>query len=192
MIVFVSDIYGSSSSLKRLISDLRLENRQFLIAEPYNGMSINFETSEQAYKAFLNSGGIEQYIFQLKSLFDDLLERYKSMLVIGFSAGGAASYKVMNSLFKKCQISSVLFYPGQIRYYLKDTCNFSSTIIFPKNESHFKLAPVAAKLAEQTLVEVIQTQYEHGFMNHLSLNFNNDAYQEYLLYLRKRIDNTFD
>lgn len=183
MVIFVSDIYGVTPWLLTLVSELGLESRQFVIADPYLGQSRSFINEQQAYQAFHSVGGIEQYIARLETIFNKLVKSHKNLLIIGFSAGAAASYKAANCLSIDTKVSCVLFYPGQIRHYLEDKCLHPTTVVFPQSEPHFELTPVADSLAQQSQVNVIKTPFQHGFMNRLSLGYDAKGYRQYTAYL---------
>ena len=134
MIVFVSDIYGSGPALTSLVNDLALHCGQYQIVDPYHGQVRGFKDENTAYQAFQDSGGLDEYIAHIATIFNELNNDHGSLLVIAFSAGAAASFKALNHLPKQGCVQSILFYPGQIRHYLQDVCMHPTKIIFPKSE----------------------------------------------------------
>jgi hypothetical protein len=52
MVIFVSDIFGTTPSLLALSSELGLDSEQFLIEDPYGHQSQSFISEQQAYQTF--------------------------------------------------------------------------------------------------------------------------------------------
>jgi hypothetical protein len=61
--------------------------------------------------------------------------------------------------------------------------------VFGQSEPHFELSPVADSLSQQSYVEVINTAYQHGFMNRLSKGYDAKGYRQYTAYLAHKLQN---
>ena len=173
-ILFASDIFGISDAFLALMEDTDLVNNSLKIS-PYPQPHINFKNEQQAYQYFQEHGGIDAYIL---ALTDILKDNVHIKHVVGFSAGGAALYKIMSNLTNN-NISLTLFYPGQIRYFLDKHPNSPCHIIFPNSESHFSLPDVVEVLEQQSHIKMEQNKYQHGFMNKDSRGFDLNAYNHY-------------
>lgn len=169
-----SDIFGLSEAFLSLLEESNLAEHAIVVS-PYQHLQTHFETEQQAYHCFQKHGGIDAYILRLT----DIVSAHSEIKqVLGFSAGGAALYKVMSNIPDN-NIQLTLFYPGQIRHFLDKHPSSPCHIIFPESEPHFSLTDVIQVLKQQANLKVQQNRYQHGFMNKDSKAFNQRAYNHY-------------
>lgn len=145
------------------------------LTSPYPSSEIALSSESEAYRYFQSNGGIEAYAHKL---YDVIQAHPNVKYMVGFSAGAAALYKVMSQV-EKSDVQLMLFYPGQIRFYLDHAPNCPCTIIFPQNESHFGVTEVIDKLRKYKHLNIQHTAYQHGFMNRASAGFDINAYRYY-------------
>lgn len=179
-ILFASDIFGISDAFLTLLEDVDVVSNVIKIS-PYPQLQTHFKNEQQAYQCFQKHGGIDEYVL---SLTDILKDHVHIKHVVGFSAGGAALYKVMSNLAAS-NIQLTLFYPGQIRHFMDKHPRAPCHIIFPESEPHFSLANVIKVLNQQSQLKVEQNSYQHGFMNKNSRSFNQTAYHHYCQMLKE-------
>ncbi|NQY93262.1 MAG: hypothetical protein HRT43_03770, partial [Campylobacteraceae bacterium] len=93
-----------------------------------------------------------------------------------------ASVIWMNSQNKNLQhISNAqCFYSSQIRNMTNIDPLFPIDIIMPLQEAHFSVDELSQKLKQKEYVKIETTPYLHGFMNKLSKNFNEKAYESFV------------
>lgn len=169
-----TDIFGTSRAFNSLLQNMGISNNTVVVS-PYPKGETYFENEQQAYRCFQEHGGIDGYISKLA---DVMLSETHIGQVIGFSAGGAALYKVMSDVAFE-NVPLVLFYPGQIRYFMDKQPKSPCHIIFPEFESHFSVLDVISELQNKALLNIEQSKYPHGFMNSDSKGFNKMAYMHY-------------
>lgn len=172
-----TDIFGLTPELLELLDDAGSPAKQFKIVDPYAGEHQNFQSEEQAYSAFQESGGLAPYIRQIR----DLINGQTTLCnLLGFSVGGAACWKALD----ESQIDHVgrflAFYPGQIRHYLDVFARVPSNILFPATEVHFDLLAVKQTLEQDPNVSIQNTEYQHGFMNRRSQGYSEKAYRRFI------------
>lgn len=181
-VLVASDIFGISDALLTLVEDANISEQAMLVS-PYKLTHHRFKNEAHAYQCFVNEGGIEAYIVRLTKVVSTHPEiKY----VIGFSAGGAAMYRVMSHL-SAINIRLTLFYPRQIRYYLDKQPCCPCHIIFPESEKHFALPKVITALRPHSALTLEQNTYQHGFMNKDSTGFNQSAYEHYCQMLKRHV-----
>ena len=183
-LIVCTDIFGDSSELQTLLSDLELSNFKIHVISPYSDtlyQNTVFDDESNAYDAFTSVGGVEAYAKHIEQFVRGVEQRF---LVLGFSAGGAASWVAQNELPESIK-ACLLFYPGQIRHYTSLKAKSPVDIVFPGSEKHFELSTVISELEGIDGLSIKQCQYSHGFMNRLSENFNENGYAEYLQHIRQ-------
>jgi dienelactone hydrolase len=94
------------------------------------------------------------------------------LVIIGFSAGASAAFRVA-SQEQFSHVKHVIgFYPSQIRHHLDLVACVDVTLLFPKEEPHFEVDKVMTDLKEQEKISAYKVQAKHGFMNSLSVNYH--------------------
>lgn len=175
--IIVSDIFGKTAHLNHFA---RQFNAEFQIIDPYNGQLQEVKDESSQYAHFIEKCDHDGYFKKLNSILTKVNE---TVIVIGFSAGGAAAWrsiaKIKNPHIKKL----IAFYPSQIRYHLDINAPIPYEIIFAKNELHFDVYTVMEKLSNKHNVVCKVSDYQHGFMNPLSGGFNSIGYQYFSQYL---------
>lgn len=164
-IIVVTDIFGQTEALDRLTTSL---SDNICIVDPYQEVRFSFEDDKQAYQHFVDSGGMDSYTSLLAAKLALLEEAY---ILIGFSAGAAASWRCIAQPDNKC-LAAILFYGGQIRHYTSLEPVVKTTLIHPHAEEHFDLNAVEKKLVSKSNVKIIPTEFQHGFMNEYSKGFD--------------------
>ena len=183
-IVFVADIFGLTDEFKDLCQQVTASLEKLLAVKcqlhmigPYQQQPSLFTSESAAYQYFIENITLAGYV---KSLKEQLTEITGNKILVGFSIGGSAIWQLCaNTRFKE-NLAAICFYSGQIRHMTKLTPNIPTRLIFPATESHFSITELRTALADKSSVTIEQTQYLHGFMNPLSSNFNQQAYQYYI------------
>lgn len=171
--LIVTDIFGITAHLAHFS---RLLSAKTQIIDPYNAQLQSPVNEQLQYAKFINECGHDGYLDKTLNALNNLEQ---PTIVIAFSAGGTAAWRAQahqhNPYIKKV----VAFYPGQIRHFLALDAKIPCEFIFPKEERHFELTPVVIELKSKEYVSCERTLYQHGFMNPLSVGFNNQAYKKY-------------
>ncbi len=180
--IIATDIFGLTDELKAQCLYIA-KNNELHIVDPYDGKQFYFENGSEAYQKFLDSGGHDRY----KQLVDEQIRVNikETIHFIGFSAGAAAIWRALDGFKNSSNCRFTGFYPNQIRNFLKIELQVPTELIFAQSEKHFDLNKVISKLKHYSLLNITQTQYQHGFMNPRSEGFNATAYQFYMKQLCK-------
>jgi hypothetical protein len=176
--IVVTDIFGRTDALEEIAGSL---SGSVEIFDPYGAKQKEFVSEQSAYDYFSEYVGLESYA----QCFHDYLLQVKGPLsLMGFSVG--ASIIWMNSQAKnERNVSGALcFYGSQIRNFREIIPQFPIKLIFPISEDNFSVPDLIADLTHRNDLQVNQSQYRHGFMNHHSKNFDQGGYSQYLHALR--------
>jgi len=179
-IVFVTDIFGQQTCLDEFIYSCRPVT--FSIIDPYQTRKLTFIDEAEAYQTFLTQCG-HQTFAQLIAEKINLLTQ--PSIVIGFSAGASAIWQALSEINNDFVEHFIGFYPSQIRHHLHLTPNVTTQLFFPAHEKHFSVDEVIQSLSKKPTVECIKTNYLHGFLNPLSLNFDQTSSQYFIEKLSK-------
>ena len=173
----MSDVFGKTSALIRLAEELKADT----IADPYNGVDMGFKTEAEAYSYFMERVGLDVYSAKL---LNAIQSEATSKILIGFSIGASAVWRLSEKVSSKLIKRAICFYSSQIRNYSELNPKFQIELIFPKSEPHFDVCELQANLSKKQNVKTIKVDYLHGFMNYYSSNYNQVAYQDQVKWLR--------
>ena len=176
--VIVSDIFGKTKALERLCARIADD---YEIIDPYSGKEMRFEDEARAYEYFMGTIGLDGYAVHLQNVLADYKEE---VAIVGFSVGASAIWRISGSLDEKRVRRVAGFYGSQIRHYLEVESSVEFDLYIPVSEPAFSVSDLADRLAEKSKVILHKTKYLHGFMNALSVNFNQEGYLEYTDRLR--------
>jgi len=183
-ILLASDIFGRCAGLNRLVQDLAATATvQIQLVDPYQGEAQHFAAEQQAYAAYSTQCGHDMYAGLVAQALQAAPQPFD--LVIGFSAGAGALWRVLAQVHADKVKQAVLFYPGQIHRHLAVAPQVPTQIIFGDSEPHFAVADICAQLQQQPAVSAVSTPFAHGFMNPASQAFNEAAYRQYLAVLTR-------
>jgi dienelactone hydrolase len=177
-IVFVTDIFGQHAGLDEFIHACR--SVTFSIIDPYQARKLNFIDEEEAYQTFLSQCGHHAYT---QLIAEKIKQLFQPSIFVGFSAGASATWQALGENHSDFVQQFIGFYPSQIRHHLHLIPNVSTVLFFPVQEKYFSVDDVLLTLSEKSKVQCVKTNYQHGFLNPLSLNFD----QASSLYFAKKL-----
>jgi dienelactone hydrolase len=195
MAVFiVSDIFGVTPSLITFAKKLEITGQNVFIFDPYEGIEQNFVNEAKAYSYFSDNVGLDKYAESLQTFIEYKTNnaQCKNNILIGFSIGASAIWKISEGESIKHVEHAFIFYGSQIRKLTHIQPKIRSTLIFPAQETHFSVDELEQRLASHTLVSTKRCTYMHGFMNPHSVNFNERACTDYTHWLCNKITKMFD
>ena len=175
-IILVSDVFGKTPALMKLSEELNAN----IIVDPYDGINMNFKNEVEAYSYFINNVGLDTY---LSKLLEITMSIYSVTTLIGFSIGASVIWKLSENSAVKNIKRGVCYYGSQIRDLKEINPLFEVELIFPKMETHFDVLELQSELCKKQNVKTIKVNYLHGFMNFYSINYNQVAYKEQLIWL---------
>ncbi len=189
-IILVSDIFGKTPALVELAEELNAE----LIIDPYCGIDMGFNSEADAYAYFIEHIGFDAYFTLLTEAINSigltpLTQAVNTPItLIGFSVGAAAIWRLsaLNpTVNPKVKVNNAICYYGsQIRNFTELEPRFNVKLIFPKSEPHFDVLALQNCLKTKPKVEIVNSEYFHGFMNLYSTNYVQSAYIEQVNLLR--------
>lgn len=180
--LLIADIYGKTPHLASFARELPGKT---MICDPYHGQlqAVNHEPLQ--YSIFMAECGHEVYQAKVEQLFSLISE---PTVVIAFSAGASAAWRAQSVIFNNNIKRIIAFYPSQVRYSLELDARVPCEFIFPHSELHFDIQPIIRVLKKKALVNCIETQYGHGFMNPLSTQFDMTAYHYFTRQITKKLN----
>lgn len=173
----VTDIFGLTDHLLKLQKRINDSGYDCEVVDPYLGVNRQLTSEPLAYQTFMAECGHEHYCDLVKSKVE---ASNSPNVVIGFSAGASAVWKILDKVKHDAILHFIGFYPSQIRHHL-DVCPSSPvSLIFPAVEAHFDVNAVIEHLSQKPLVMISLTQYFHGFINFYSSAYNELASEQYV------------
>ena len=173
-LVLVTDIYGVDDHLDSLTAALTADLTTLI--DPYQGKRQHFADGSEAYAAFLQQCGHQQYA----ALVSDQLNRLDGPLtIIAFSSGASAAWRALAAASLAQPAQFWCFYPVQLHQHYKQATDCPTRLILPASEPHFDVSDIAARLAQQPGLKLEKTAWPHGFFNPLSSHYNEQAARHY-------------
>lgn len=167
-VVIVTDIFGVTAAVLSLANSLMFKQVQVEVIDPYDGANKAFINEQLAYEAFASCGH-DSYFRKVEYAISSSLE---DLVIIGFSAGAFAAWRVMACHLNPKSLHFIGFYPGQIRHYLNISPKYPCTIVLPNYEDHFNISEVSSALTGIDNVFCINTEFGHGFINPSSYRYS--------------------
>lgn len=184
-ILIVTDIFGYPNATEILKHRFESTCKTVHILDPYDAKPMNFHDEDEAYEAFNQLCGLENYAKACIEALDTLSN--ENIILIGFSMGASALWKALSGR-KNAKIKHFFgFYASQIRHALEVKPHVPCTLIFPKYEKHFEVDTLIRELVKYENITCIKTEYLHGFMNPFSINYDAKAYAKHCQFLDEAI-----
>ena len=179
-VLIATDVFGNTPAIASL---RRQFNTSCLIVSPFEA-DFQVHTEQQAYQAFLASGGVAAYAKKIRAIVE---EQSQLQHVIGFSVGASAWW--MESAVHASQLRTAsLFYGSRIRNYVDLQSHCPTHFIFAQNEAAFQVDQVVKNLQQRGHQAEIAVACKHGFMNPYSSGFSLKTQTHYLEILSKKIN----
>jgi dienelactone hydrolase len=168
--LIVTDIFGKTEHIQHFADSLPGE---ILILDPYDGKNMGFINEAQAYEYFNKNIGLQEYTECLKYY---LSIKQEPIYLIGFSVGATAIWNA-SCLVDHCSsvVGASCFYGSKIRLSSHVIPVFPITLIWPQSEEGFSISALIQELSGKQNVQQQRSDYLHGFMNKLSINYNEKA-----------------
>lgn len=170
-IILVSDVFGITPTLVKLSEELKVDT----IVDPYDGVDMKFNNEAEAYSYFMDHVGLDAYLSKLQNTIQPVP---KAKTLVGFSVGASAIWRLSEKVSPNLVKRGICFYGSQIRHYSALNPRFKIELIFPESEPHFNVSELQANLSTKQNVKTVRTNCLHGFMNSLSINYNQLAFQD--------------
>lgn len=168
-LLILTDIFGKNYFSKELLAF-----DEYSILDPYEEESILFEDEYEAYSKYIKVCGHEKYLQKAKEFC--LKENIE--IVIGFSAGGSVAFRLSDLNIPSLK-KIISFYPSQIRNHLEINPKVEVNIVFAKKEESFDVKELFKILNNKEKLKIEISDFEHGFMNKKSKNFDKKAFEKY-------------
>ena len=188
-VIIAADIFGTSPEFKTLCQQISLAEVgsttiNYHAVGPYKTQPDNFSSEKSAYQYFIEHVGVEAYSEKLLSIIE---ASSGPKLLIGFSVGGSAIWRLTPKLASSGVISTICFYSSQIRHMTEIETTVPCQLVLPNSEEHFSVNELKAKMQNKQQVNVEQCCYQHGFLNKLSNNYNQSGAKQYTRNIQKFI-----
>lgn len=183
-LLLASDIFGVTAPFLVIVDHLASLGWEVSVLSSFADARV-IEAEDEAYAAFLQSGGVDAYAERLGSI---LVELPGPLICIGFSAGAAALWQVLASPAGGKVRSAICFYGSQIRQALECTPRCKTLLVFPEEEPHFSVPDLLRQLQGRPRIECCTVPWRHGYLNRLSRNFDSEGYRQTLAWLKGLLD----
>ena len=181
-LIVATDIWGNTSAINELVSQFSELYDEISIVDPYDEKNIRFDNEQNAYQYFQQYCGLGQLTEKLKQ---EVVKSNDLVDIVGFSIGSSSAWEISgNSILNNIR-KIVCFYGSRIRENIDRSPNVLTKLVFPAFENGFDLEPVIQTIENKQNVEVIRSDYLHGFMNKKSINFSESGYQYFSKWLSK-------
>lgn len=168
--LIMTDIFGLCAATDKLSRRLNELGHHVTICDPYQGNYCALMDEVEAYQHFIRCSGHEA--FYQTSLA--CVKKLKPEVIVGFSAGASAAWRLCSQdALSLTQV--VCFYPSQIRHFSGLAPRYPCRLILPNDESSFDVTVMANTLSKKPQLDIIMSDYWHGFMNPKSTQYNKKA-----------------
>jgi dienelactone hydrolase len=181
LLLIATDIFGIGPHIDDMIHRVLPANANCMVIDPYGAQEQNFYSEQDAYDIFNEEGGLDAYCDNLTRAVLEL----EPDVVLGFSAGGSALYKVLSENMETTVKALLAFYPGQIRHFSELESSVSTSVILPQQEPHFDVNELHEKLEQTNNVHCERANFDHGFMNPYSDNYSEEAEEQYIVTIKQ-------
>lgn len=160
-LLVLTDIWGDRAQLRDWLAPIiaatpDLNPLQVLSPYSTDEESCQLVSESQAYQRFQQVGGLHAYIDKARAALTP------QSLVVGFSAGGAAAFKLAASNEPPAAVFAV--YGGQIHRMADLQVRCPSTLVF-SDETHFDVPALITRLQQQSKIQTEHWPRGHGFAN---------------------------
>ncbi|WP_034633338.1 hypothetical protein [Maridesulfovibrio bastinii] len=183
-LILVTEIWGKTRYVDALAAELERMVSGISVVDPYDGVAIDFSCEEAAYDHYLKACGHKAYAAKLAQ---EVSKIDSPTLLIGFSAGATAVWSVVCESCFVAVNRAICFYGSGIRLMQDRNPEVNTDLIFPNHEPHYNVDEIIDNLQCINLVECHKADYGHGFMNQLSVNYNEKAYQQWTHWIKNKI-----
>ncbi|EKC2205755.1 dienelactone hydrolase family protein [Salmonella enterica] len=169
-IIVLHEIYGINDHIKRMC-DIYHESGFDIFCPDLLRRDTHFlyEQHEQAYNYFKNNCGFNTTA--VEQLVNELKEKYKKVIIIGFSVGATLSW--LCSETSQCD-GVVSFYGSRIRDYIDVMPRCPTLVIQAKYEQAYTPSHLQQKLASKPMMSFYIFNGRHGFCDRFSPSFNEE------------------
>lgn len=182
-LIAITDIFGKTKHFQEMIDHLSSAYDEVEMIDPYNGVDNRFVSEEEAYEHFQETMGLKKYSEILLQALQSK-ETNKQIVVLGFSVGASAIWAISGNLKTTCKVRAICFYSSQIRNYLDVIPQITIDLYFAKSESAYDVGKIIKDIVTKPNVTCYNTSYLHGFMNGLSINYDQAGYNQYIKAIR--------
>jgi dienelactone hydrolase len=178
-VLIATDVFGNTPAIASVCRQLQMP---CLVLSPFEA-DFQVHTEQQAYQAFLASGGVAAYA---KKILRCMEGQTQLQHFIGFSVGASAWW--MESAARAAPLrSATLFYGSRIRNYLDMVSHCPTHFIFAEQEAAFQVKQVVKSLQDRGHEAEVALGCRHGFMNPYSSGFSLKTQTRYLEILAAKV-----
>jgi len=180
-ILIATEIWGRTAHVERLAEALCSSECTATIIDPYDGDDPKFLTEDEAYAEYLEHCGHEEFARRVSVA----LERATApVCLVGFSAGAGAVWSAVCQTQTTFAQKAFCFYGSAIRDMAEHTPQVPVELIFPRHEPYFNVPDLVKRLETKEQVKCHVTPEGHGFINPLSAQYDQSAYDHWTHWLK--------
>jgi len=169
-IVVLHEIYGINQHMKTMCD--KLSEYQFDVVCPdllQRDKHYNYSDEKDAYQNFKENIGFVAATKKVKELLYEIRDKYKIVVVVGFSIGATIAWLCSNEKHL-CDII-IGYYGSRIRDYTEIIPKCPVMLFFPKQEKSFNVSNLIEQIKDKESTKIYKFQGNHGFSDPYSGNY---------------------
>ena len=186
-VLIATEIWGRTPHIDSMADALRTLAGRVTVVDPYGGDDPGFKSEDEAYAAFLEQCGHLEYARRVRQ---EIHRATDPVFLAGFSAGAGAVWSAVCADDTGHARHAACFYGSAIRTMTGLAPRVPVDLIFPDHEPGFDVLALADSLKAKPLVRCRVVPERHGFMNPLSVNYDEPAARHWTGWLKRLVLST--
>ncbi|MEI2665429.1 dienelactone hydrolase family protein [Rossellomorea sp. LJF3] len=175
LVIVIHEIYGINQHIQDFCVFISSQGKDVICPDLLEkGSAFDYSQEEMAYRSFVKDIGFEEAVIKIKSILSIYRQKYKRIVIIGFSAGATVAWLCSDDE----TVDGVIgYYGSRIRNYLEVKPLCPTMLFFPEEEPSFQVDEVIAKL-ERKNIHIEKLRGKHGFSDPYSTNYHKESAQK--------------
>ncbi|QHE60231.1 dienelactone hydrolase family protein [Rossellomorea vietnamensis] len=175
LVIVIHEIYGINQHIQDFCAFISSQGTDVICPDFLKkGSAFDYSQEEMAYRSFIKDIGFEEAVVKIKIILSIYRQKYKKIVIIGFSAGATVAWLCSDDE----RVDGVIgYYGSRIRNYLEVKPLCPTMLFFPEEEPSFQVDEVIARLRRKN-IDIQKYSGTHGFSDPYSTNFHNESAQK--------------
>ncbi|OXS64444.1 dienelactone hydrolase [Bacillus sp. V-88] len=175
LVIVVHEIYGINQHIQDFCTFISSQGKDVICPDLLEkGSAFDYSQEENAYRYFVKDIGIEEAVVKIKGILSIYEQKYKKIVIIGFSVGATVAWLCSDDE----RVDGVIgYYGSRIRNYLEVTPLCPTMLFFPEEEPSFQVDEVIAIVGRKN-IDIHKYSGTHGFSDPYSSNSHKGSAQK--------------
>ncbi|WP_034761412.1 dienelactone hydrolase family protein [Rossellomorea vietnamensis] len=175
LVIVVHEIYGINQHIQDFCTFISSQGKDVICPDLLEkGSAFDYSQEENAYRYFVKDIGIEEAVVKIKGILSIYEQKYKKIVIIGFSVGATVAWLCSDDE----RVDGVIgYYGSRIRNYLEVKPLCPTMLFFPEEEPSFQVDEVIGTLARKH-INIEKYSGKHGFSDPYSTNYHKESAQK--------------